>query len=101
MHDFFFDDFRLYASSTNTAKKQLDLLTAFSKDTGMTFGDNKCAYQQIQSRKLLQWTCNLEINQLSLKPMKKGGTYKYPGINENSSYVRPINTELEMNITTK
>ena len=51
-----------YANSTNTAKKQPNLV--FSKDTGMTFRDDKCGYQQIQNRKLLQCTNNLEINQL-------------------------------------
>ena len=51
-HNFFVDDLKLYASSTNTAKKELDLVTEFSKDTGMTFRDDKCAYQQIQNRKL-------------------------------------------------
>ena len=38
--NFFVDDLKLYANNINTAKKQLDLVTAFSKDTGMTFGDN-------------------------------------------------------------
>ena len=51
-HNFFVDDLKLYASSTNTAKKELDLVTEFSKDTGMTFRDDKCAYQQVQNRKL-------------------------------------------------
>ena len=73
-HNFFVDDLKLYASSVNTAKKQLDLVTEFSKDTGMTFGDDKCAYQQIQNGKLLKCTNNLEINQLSVKPMKEGDT---------------------------
>ena len=36
-HYFFVDDLKLYGSIVNTAKKQLDLVTAFSKDTGMTF----------------------------------------------------------------
>ena len=39
--------YMLVASSINTAKKQLDLVTAFFKDTGMTFGDDKCVNQQI------------------------------------------------------
>ena len=90
-HNFFVDDLKLYASSVKTAKKQLDLVTEFSKDTGMTFGDDKCAYQQIQNGKLLKCTNNLEINQLSVKPMKEGDTYKYLGIDENISYVGPIN----------
>ena len=37
----------LVASSINTAKKQLDLVTAFFKDIGTTFGDDKCVNQQI------------------------------------------------------
>ena len=90
-HNFFVDDLKLYASSANTAKKQHDLVTEFSKDTGMTFGDDKCAYQQIQNGKLLKCTSNLEINQLSVKSMKEGDTYKYLGIDENISYVGPIN----------
>ena len=92
-HNFFADDLKLYASSINTAKKQLDLVTAFSKDTGMTFGDDKCAYQQTQKGKLLQCTKNLDINQLSIKAMKEGDTYKYLGIDENTSYIGPINKE--------
>ena len=59
----------------------------------MTFGDDKCAYQQIQNEKLFQCTKNLEINQLSIKPMKEGDTYKYLGIDENISYIGPINKE--------
>ena len=90
-HNFFVDDLKLYASSVNTAKKQLDIVTEFSKDTGRTFGDDKCAYQQIQNGKLLKCTNNLEINQLSVKPIKEGDTYKYLGIDENLSYVGPIN----------
>ena len=39
-------NYMLVASSINTAKKQLDLVTAFFKDTGMTFGDDKCVNQQ-------------------------------------------------------
>ena len=57
----------------------------------MTFGDDKSAYQQMQNGKILKWTNNLEINQLSIKPMKEGDTYKYLGIDENISYVGPIN----------
>ena len=90
-HNFFVDDLKLYASSVNTAKKQLYLVTEFSEDTGMTFGDDKCAYQQIQNGKLLKCTNYLEINQLSVKPMKEGDTYKYLGIDENISYIGPIN----------
>ena len=100
-HDLFIDDLKLYGSSIITTKKQLDLVTTFSKDTGITFGDNKCAYQEIQNGKLLQCKSNLEINQLSIKAMKEGDTFKYLGIDENISYVGPINIELKRNIITE
>ena len=100
-HDLFIDDLKLYGSSIITAKKQLDLVTTFSKDTGITFGDNKCAYQEIQNGKLLQCKNNLEINQLLIKAMKEGDTFKYLGIDENISYIGPINIELQRNIITE
>ena len=53
----------------------------------MTFGDDKCAYQQIENGRLLQCTDNLEINQLPIKPIKEGDTYKYLGIDKNINYV--------------
>ena len=55
-HNFFVGDLKLYAASANTTEKQLDLITVSSKDTGMTFGDDKCNYQQIHNGKHLQ--CN-------------------------------------------
>ena len=38
-HNFFVDDLKLYANNINTKKRLLDLITTFSKDTGMTFGE--------------------------------------------------------------
>ena len=46
-HNFFVDDLKLYASSINILKKQLDLVTKFSKDIGMKFDQEKCAYIKI------------------------------------------------------
>ena len=51
-HSFFVDDLKLCASNINILKKQLDLVTTFSKDIGMTFGEYKCAYQQVENVKL-------------------------------------------------
>ena len=92
-HNFFVDDLKLYVSNINILKKQLDLVTTFSKDTGMTFGDNKCAYQQVENGKLIKNTEHLEMNNLFIKPIKDGDTYKYLGIDENISYVGTLNKE--------
>ena len=61
-HSFFVDDLKLCASNINILKKQLDLVTKFSKHTGMTFGEDKCAYQQVENVKLIQNTDHLEMN---------------------------------------
>ena len=36
--------------------KQLDLVTTFSKDTMITFGEEKCGYQQVENGKLIKNT---------------------------------------------
>ena len=91
-HNVFVDDLKLCASNINILKKQPDLVTTFSKDTGMTFGGDKCAYQQVENGKLIKNTEHLEMN-LFIKPIKDGDTYKYLRINENISYVGIVNKE--------
>ena len=46
-------------------------MTTFSKDTGMTFGEGKCAYQQVENGKLIKNTEDLKINNLNIKPIKE------------------------------
>ena len=90
-HNFFVDDLKLYANNINTTRKLLDLVTIFSKDTGMTFGEDKCAYQQIVKGKLINNTKELQISDLKIKPISEGDSYKYLGIDENISYVGLVN----------
>ena len=49
-HNFFDDDLKLYANNIKSMKKLLDLTIAFS---GMTFGGDKFAFQQIAENKKL------------------------------------------------
>ena len=42
-HNVFVDDLKLYATNVNTVMKQLDIVTTFSKDIEMQFGEDKCA----------------------------------------------------------
>ena len=71
-------------------------MTAFSKDTGITFGEGKCAYQQVENGKLIKNTEDLKINNLNINPIKDKGTYKYLGIDENISYVGTVKKERVM-----
>ena len=92
-HNFFVDDLKLYASNINILKKQLDLVPTFSQDTGMTFGEDKCAYQQVENGNLIQNTGHSEMNNLFIKPIKDGDTYKYLSIDENTTCVGAVNKE--------
>ena len=94
-HNFFVDDLKLYASNINI-KKQSDLVTAFTKDTGMTFEEDKCAYQQVENGKLIKNTEDLKMNNLDIKPIKDGNTYKHLGIDRNISYAGTVNKERVM-----
>ena len=78
--------------------KQLDFVTTFSKDTMITFGEEKCAYQQVENGKLIKK--HLKMNNLNIKPIKDSkiqiSWYKYLGIDENISYVGTVNKERVM-----
>ena len=92
-HNFFVDDLKLYGSTINVTKKQLDLVTQFSKDICMDFGTDKCAYLKIVKGTIVSDAETLVMNNLTIKSVKEGDTYKYLGIDENISYHGPINKE--------
>ena len=46
--NFFVDGLNLYSENENEAKIQLDVVTKFSKDIGMSFGEEKCAYVAVE-----------------------------------------------------
>ena len=41
---FFVDDLKLFASTLNQAKYLLDVIRTFSREIGMTFGEDKCGF---------------------------------------------------------
>ena len=47
-HLFFVDDLKLLASTIIKMMKLLEMLTKFTNDVEMTFGESKCAYQYIE-----------------------------------------------------
>ena len=50
-HLFLVDDLKLLVTMLERALKQLDIVTTFSKDVGMTFGTDKCAYSYVEHGK--------------------------------------------------
>ena len=47
MHLFFVDDLKLYAKNKEKLKALLDIVTSYTEDVGMKFGESKCAYNII------------------------------------------------------
>ena len=92
-HNLFVDDLKLYAQTTNSIKKQLDIITTFSKDIGMTFGEDRCTFMEIHNGKLVNNLEPLVIKNVTIKPIQHGYSYRYLGIDENISYSRPLNKE--------
>ena len=64
----------------------------------MKFGESKCAYLKIQKGLIKQSAQNPEINNVCIKPIKEGESYKYLGQDENLRYVGSLNKE---RVTTK
>ena len=92
-HNFFVDDLKLYNKNINDTKKQLELVTTFSNDINMKFGEEKCAYLVIERGKIVNHTEKFTINGLSLTPVTEVDSYTYLGQDENISYCGNINKE--------
>ena len=92
-HNFFVDDLKLYNSTMNGVKKQLDLVTRFSQDIGMKFGQDKCAHLVIEKGQIKNNGQHLEMNGVKIQQVDEGECYKYLGQDENISYVGAVNKE--------
>ena len=90
-YNFFVDNPKLYAGTTNNLKNLLDIITTISKDTDMKFGVDKCAYIRINVGKQTNSKISLEMN-LAIQSTY-GDTYKYLGNGENRAYVGEVNKE--------
>ena len=76
----------------NTIKRQLEVVTTFSNDIGMKFGENKCASLHIE-KGLVKKSSPLNINHLAIQPVADGDSYKYLDIDEKITYNGPPNNE--------
>ena len=81
-HLLFVDDLKLFTTTRDKLLKLLGIVTQFSNDIGMVFGESKCAYQCIERGKLVIWTTPIEINGLTIQETKQGDHYRYLGMDE-------------------
>ena len=92
-HVSFVDDLKLYARSYEIAKLLLDIITTFSNDVGMTFGESKCAYIYIEHGKRKSLGKSIKINGLTVRELEHGEMYTYLGQDESIRYNGPLNKE--------
>ena len=58
-------------------EKLLDIVTQFTNDVGMTFGETKCVYQAIQRGKRIEYNQPPKMNGLTVKESKNGDRYTF------------------------
>ena len=89
-HLLFVDDMKTFSSSVNGAKFQLDIITTFSTDIGMKFGEDKCGYIYIERGKRKSLGKSIVINGVTIRELSEGETYKYLGVEESIGYDGPL-----------
>ena len=92
-HIFFRDDLKLYARCYELVKLLLDIITTFSNDVGLTFGESKCAYIYIEHGKRKSLGKSIKINGLTVRELEHGEMYTNLSQDESISYNGPLNKE--------
>ena len=89
------DDTKTFSSSVNGSKLQLSryLITTFSTDIGMKFGEDKCGYIYIERGKRRSLGGSMEINGVTNREREEGELYKYLGVEESIGYSGQQNME--------
>ena len=90
---FFVDDLKLYAIILEQLINLLKIIVEYSEDVGMSFRDNKCAYQCIQRGKRKEIVSPLRVDHLTVQKIKEGDNYKYLGTDESVGFDGPLNKE--------
>ena len=89
----FVDDLKTYSGSKDTALRQLEIITEFTNDIGMKFGEDKCAYMYVEKGQRKELKNTIRVNGLNLNELKNEDSYKYLGMDEDISYRGEMNKE--------
>ena len=87
------DDLKLCATDIDTGKLLLDIITTFTKDVGMSFGEKKCACICTENGKRKSVGQTIETNGLRVKELQEEELYTYLGQDEAVGYNGPLNKE--------
>ena len=92
-HLFFVDDLKLFASNMKDIKKMLTLITEFSNDIGMKFGEAKCSFTTIKRGRAMEKVDPVFVNGLTLSAIGPNESYRYLGLDECVTYNDVLNME--------
>ena len=92
-HNFFVDDLKLYSENQNEAEVQLDVVTKVSKDIGMSFREEKCAYVAVERGQRKSLGNTIQINDIKIRELNTEKSYRYLGIDENIGFNDQLNKE--------
>ena len=73
--------------------KLLDIVTTFTNDVGLKFGEDKCAYICIKRGKKSTEEETIDISGLNVTELKEDAPYRYLGLDENIGYDGNLNKE--------
>ena len=86
------DDLKLYASTDNMLKNQLETVKEFSTDITMKFGLDKCATVSIEKGKLKKKE-GIDLQEYTIRALEEGQSYKYLGVEETNQIEHEKNEE--------
>ena len=92
-HLFFVDDLKLYAATLQQRKLQLDIVTTFSHDIGMAFGEDKCGYVCIERGKKKSLGKSIIMNGVTIRELEEGEPCRYLGQDETIGYDGKLNKD--------
>ena len=74
-------------------KRLLEIVSVYSHDIGMSFGERKCNFVEIKRGKLVSNSQAIEIAGVKISPVQLGDTYRYLGLDECVTFNGPLNKE--------
>ena len=91
-HLLFMDDLKVYANNEANLKKLMEVVKRFSKDIGMKFGLDKCSKCSIKKGRKVEGG-DIPTEQGPILDLASDSTYKYLGVEENSSIEQELMRE--------
>lgn len=92
-HLLFVDDLKTFDQNRTHAEEKLRIITNFTNDIGMKLGEDKCAYLNIERGQRKSLGRSITMNGFTMQELKNEETYKYLGVDEDTSYCGPVNKE--------